>query len=95
MSNEQNKLKAQQAPLLELWHDKWSALRPDDFLINSAKRLRPMLEGMAYRSAFNKNEDGRILYTELRYMLLIMSKSKLAQPRRLTWRERITGRLSK
>lgn len=95
MSSEPNNIPSQQAPLVELWHDRWTVMRPHDFLINSAKSLRPMLERMEYRSAFNGNEDGRILYTELRYMLLIMSKSKLAQPRRLTWRERITGRLSR
>lgn len=93
MSSEPNNIQAQQAPILELWHDKWNAMRPNDFLINSAKSMRPMLEQMEYRRAFNGSEDGRILYTELRYMLLILSKSKLAQPRRLTWLERLTGRV--
>lgn len=78
---------------LELWQDQFTVMRPGDYLINSAQSLRPMLERMEYRKAFNSDESGRILYTELRYMLLVLSKSKLPEPRRLTWRERITGRV--
>jgi hypothetical protein len=80
-------------PAIKLWQDNFTVMRPDDFLINSAQSLRPMLEASAYRKAFNVDESSRILYTELRYMLLVLSKSKLVQPRRLTWWERITGRV--
>ncbi|NMZ37070.1 hypothetical protein [Pseudomonas proteolytica] len=94
MGDELNKLQPLQGSLVELWQDRWTVQRPRDFLINSAQSLRPMLERLEYRRAFNSDESSRILYTELRYMLLVLSKSKLAAPRRLTWRERITGRLN-
>jgi hypothetical protein len=32
-------------------------------------------------------------YTRLRWLLTVLFRSKVVSPRRLTWRERITGRL--
>ena len=79
--------------MLELWQDQWNALLPEKHLIERARDLRPRLEQRKYRKAFNFDESSRALYTELRYMLLILEKSKLSEPRRLTWWERITGRV--
>lgn len=83
------------APVLQLWHDQWTASLPDNHLINTACNLRHELEGVGYRAEFNKTQDGRLAYSHLRWVLLVLSKSKLLEPtpsRRLTWRERLTGR---
>lgn len=79
-------------PHLRLWSDRFTVMRSPEYLIERAKVLRPILERPEYRTALNANEAGRALYTELRYQLLILSKSSVSTSRRLTWRERITGR---
>lgn len=81
------------APVIQLWHDNWTATLPDNHLINTACNLRCELEGARYRMEFNKTQEGRLAYSHLRWVLLVLSKSKLAPSRRLTWRERITGRV--
>lgn len=78
---------------IKLWHDQWTATLPDNHMINTAINLRAELEQGSYRAAFNKTEDSRLAYSHLRWVLLVLSKSKLVKPRRLTWWERITGRL--
>lgn len=80
------------APHLRLWTDQYTVMRSPEYLIERAKVLRPILESPEFRAALNASEAGRTLYTELRYQLLILSKSSVSTSRRLTWRERITGR---
>lgn len=82
-------------PTIKLWHDQWTATLPDNHLINTAINLRAELEQSDYRAAFNKTQESRLAYSHLRWVLLVLSKSKLVEPRRLTWRERITGRLQR
>lgn len=77
---------------LELWRDHWSGGMPRDSIITIAQKARTDLETSAFRAAFNNCEKDRMVYANLRWVLLVLSKSKLAQPRRLTWWERITGR---
>ena len=86
----------QKGPVIQLWHDQWTETMPDNHLINTAQNLRSELEGPGYREAFCKTQEGRLAYSHWRWVLLVLSKSKLlepAAPRRLTWREGINGRL--
>lgn len=82
----------EKAPTIQLWHDQWTATLPDAHLISTARNLRAELEQGSYREAFNKSQDGRLAYSHLRWVLLVLSKSKIVEPSRLTWWERITGR---
>lgn len=81
---------------LALWNDVWSGGNtPDTAVLDAAKALRPVIDSQPIREAFAKTERGDLLYTRLRHLLLVVSKSHLIlppEPRRLTWRERFTGR---
>ena len=81
---------------VELWRDRWHAVEASypldaachligvidsDELLQQHLRLLPSLRG------------GATAYAELRDVLWSLARAKLQKPRRLTWWERITGRL--
>ncbi|NKF30430.1 hypothetical protein HER21_28590 [Pseudomonas sp. BGM005] len=78
---------------IELWADHWSGGMQRDAIVTVAQKTRTDLETSAFRAAFNGSEKDRMVYANLRWLLLVLSKSKIAPVRRLTWRERITGRV--
>jgi hypothetical protein len=99
MASESNNLRSvmsapKAAVTLELWRDHWSQGMPETALVEVATKARSDLETRSYREAFNGNENARMVYTNLRWILLVLSKSRVARARSLTWRERITGRLN-
>ncbi|MSU98451.1 hypothetical protein EB795_31805 [Pseudomonas mandelii] len=78
---------------LELWDDKWRAGYPPSYFIEIAGILdsdinRPDVREWIEASPMHPNQ-----YTQLRHLLMVLRKSKVTGPRRLTWRERITGRV--
>lgn len=81
---------------VELWRDRWYAVEasyPLDAscylieLIDSDELLQQHLRLLPGR------KSGSTAYTELRYVLYSLARAQLQKPRRLTWWERITGRL--
>jgi hypothetical protein len=83
----------EQRHTLELWTDQWSEVIQPSYLIEIAQILstevnRPEVREWIEASPMHVNQ-----YTQLRHLLLILKKSKVTGPRRLTWWERITGRV--
>lgn len=79
---------------LELWDDQWSPHCSPAHFIEIAGILesdvnRPDIREWIEASPMHPNQ-----YTQLRHLLMVLRRSRASEPRRLTWWERITGRLN-
>lgn len=81
---------------VDLWRDKWAAL-PPAYVIDSAAHMievikadEPLQQHLRLRAGLR---EGATMYVDLLDALYALAKAKRHKPRRLTWRERITGRL--
>ena len=77
---------------LELWHDEWHACLPPEYFVEIARILDTEINRQEVREWFEASPMRLDQYTQLRHLLMVLRKSKVIQPRRLTWWERITGR---
>lgn len=78
---------------LQLWGDQWSESFQPAYFVDVARILdtevnRPEVREWIEASPMHPNQ-----YTQLRHLLLVLRKSKVVKARRLTWWERITGRV--
>jgi hypothetical protein len=81
-----------------LWRDTWYTHYDDDHAIRSAAFLYHLIEseGVAEILRGLPSRIGDVsAYVDLRYVLLSLARAELIVPRRLTWWERITGRLQR
>lgn len=95
MKNDQITLPLDRFPV-DLWRDKWSGL-PRSYVIDSAAHMiavvktdEPLQQHLRSRAGLR---EGATMYADLLDALYALAKAKCQKPRRLTWRERITGRL--
>lgn len=77
---------------LELWHDKWREAFPAEYFVEIARILDTEINSPEVREWIEASPMRQEQYTQLRHLLMILRKSKVVEPRRLTWWERITGR---
>lgn len=78
---------------LTLHHDQWREPYSASYFIETARILdaevnRPEVREWIEASPMHPNQ-----YTQLRHLLMVMRKADPGVPRRLTWWERITGRV--
>lgn len=78
---------------LELWHDQWSETFRPSYFVDIARILDSEINRPEVRQCIEAGPMRLEQYTQLRHLLLVLRKSKVTGPRRLTWRERITGRV--
>jgi len=78
---------------LELWHDQWSESFRPSYFVEIARILDTEINRPEVRQSIEAGPMRLEQYTQLRHLLLVLRKSKVTAPRRLTWLERITGRV--
>ena len=83
---------------VDLWRDKWSGLSPS-YVIDSAAHIisvvkadEPLQQHLRSRAGLR---EGATMYVDLLDALYALAKAERHKPRRLTWWERITGRLQR
>lgn len=80
--------------LLELTRDPWNGdLDRIDQLPQMAQKLSVAITTPEVREWIEASPLSELDYTRLRWILVVVRRAKPPAPRRLTWRERITGRL--
>lgn len=80
--------------MLKLWHDEFrSEQLPPRYFIETAGILESEVNRSDVREWIEASPMSPSNYTRLRHLLLILRRSTACEPRRLTWLERITGRL--
>ena len=77
---------------LELWHDKWREAFPAEYFVEIARILDTEINSPEVREWIEASPMHPDQYTQLRHLLMVLRKSIVIKPRRLTWLERITGR---
>lgn len=78
---------------LELWNDQWSESFRPSYFVDIARILDTEINRPEVRQCIEASPMHPNQHTQLRHLLLVLRKSKVVAPRRLTWIERITGRL--
>lgn len=78
---------------LELWHDKWCESFEPAYFVDVARILDTEINRPEVREWIEASPMPKAQYVQLRHLLLVLRKSKVTAPRRLTWLERITGRI--
>lgn len=79
--------------LLELWDDRFYAQFPAEHFVEVARILDSEINRPEVREWIEASPMRPAQYTQLRHLLLVLRKSTVTASRRLTWRERITGRV--
>ncbi|WP_210669026.1 hypothetical protein [Pseudomonas protegens] len=81
---------------VELWFDRWCSYG-ELYAIDAAYGLINVIESDELLQQRLRSLPGRkgdsTAYNDLRYVLWSLGQAKRPEPRRLTWWERITGRL--
>ncbi|WP_321837909.1 hypothetical protein [Pseudomonas kulmbachensis] len=77
---------------LELWHDEWHKCLPPKYFVEIARILDTEINRPEVREWIEASPMHPDQYTQLRHLLMVLRKSIVIKPRRLTWLERITGR---
>jgi hypothetical protein len=80
--------------LLKLWCDYRPAGQVGPDLVAMAGRLDAEVNQPEVRKWFEAGPMSEVGYVRLRWVCRVLSNSTPLSERRLTWRERITGRLS-
>lgn len=78
---------------LELWHDKWRETFPPEHFVEIARILDTEINRPDVREWIEASPMIQDQYTQLRHLLMVLRKSRVVKARRLTWLERLTGRL--
>jgi hypothetical protein len=79
---------------LELTRDKWgSDMAPLDQVPDYANSVFQAITEPEVREWIQASPLSPVDYRQLRWLLQVLRRSKVVKPRRLTWRERITGRV--
>lgn len=94
MANETSKLSPEGAQVT-LWRDRWYDLEQDTAIL-WARDLLKDAERREVREVIIAHLGTKVrkdFYPRLRYVLCSLSNAKVVTVRRLTWWERITGRL--
>ena len=78
---------------LELWHDQWRETFRPEYFVDVARILDTEINSPEVREWIEASPMRPEQYIQLRHLLMVLRKSKVVQPRRLTWWERITGRV--
>ena len=94
MANETSKLCPEGAQVT-LWRDRWYDLEQDTAILWARDLLKDTEQGDVREVilAHLRTKVRKDFYPRLRYVLCSLANAKVVKPRRLTWRERITGRL--
>lgn len=79
---------------LELWDDRFRMQLPASYFVELAQILDTEINRPEVREWIEASPMRPEQYTQLRHLLMVLRKSKVVKPRRLTWLERITGRVS-
>ena len=81
---------------LELTGDKWGGdMAPLDQVPEFANSVFQAITDPEVQEWIQASPLSPVDYRQLRWLLLVLRRSKVAEPRRLTWWERITGRLQR
>ncbi len=78
---------------LQLWHAECLEFFHPSYFADLAQILDTEINRPEVREWIEAGPMSPTQYTRLRYLLMALRKSKVVEPRRLTWLERITGRL--
>lgn len=79
--------------MLEVTPDKWSAGDPPMSAIpGHARHVLSEVNRPEVREWIDASPLGGLDFRNLRWLLCVLRRARVAEPRRLTWRERITGR---
>lgn len=78
---------------LTLWVDQWREPFPLERFVEVARILDTEVNRPEVRDWIEASPMPFAQYVQLRHLLMVLRKSKVTAPRRLTWRERITGRV--
>jgi hypothetical protein len=78
---------------LELWDDKFYAHFPAEHFVEVARILDTEINRPEVREWIEASPMRPAQYTQLRHLLMVLRKSTICAGRRLTWWERITGRV--
>lgn len=82
--------------VLELTRDKWGGdMAPLDRVPEFANSVLQAVTEPEVQEWIRESPLSPVDYRRLRWLLLVLRRSKVAGPRRLTWLERITGRLQR
>ena len=79
---------------LTLWDDKWRSGFDADYFIEISGILESDVKRPDVREWIEASPMHPDQYTQLRHLLMVLRRSTAVKPRRLTWWERITGRVS-
>lgn len=96
MANETSKL-CPEGSQVTLWRDRWYDLEQDTAILWARDLLKDTERGEVREViiAHLGTKVRKDFYPRLRYVLCSLANAKVVKPRRLTWRERITGRLER
>lgn len=78
---------------LELWRDDWTENFRPSSLVEIARILDSEINRPEVREWIEASPMRPAQYVQLRHLLMVLRKSAVTGPRRLTWLERITGRV--
>ena len=94
MANETSKLCPEGAQVT-LWRDRWYDLEQDTAILWARDLLKDTEQGDVREVILThlRTKVRKDFYPRLRYVLCSLANAKVVKPRRLTWWERITGRL--
>lgn len=86
----------QPVTMLELTPDKWGGdMAPLDQMPDYANSVLQAITEPEVQEWIQASPLSPVDYRQLRWLLFVLRRSKVVKPRRLTWRERITGRLQR
>jgi len=78
---------------IELFDDRFYQPFPPGWFIDAAGIVEAEINRPEVREWIEASPFPPQHFTRLRHLLMVLRKSKVVGPRRLTWRERITGRV--
>lgn len=78
---------------LTLWDDQWREPFPLEHFVEVARILDTEVNRPEVREWIEASPMRPAQYVQLRHLLMVLRKSKPGMSRRLTWLERITGRV--